>query len=116
MSDDSFDFFRSRRINFLDSSDEDQSLLPSNRTIERYLGPPICDTLPVVNYVYIDDYNAIEQVYIRNSKSHITNHTRKIQAHAHKSDELFHNVQELASEIKMRVKEDASPLHSTFST
>ena len=106
----SFDYFRTRRPNFLDSSDSDCSVYPTNESINRALGIDNHQTKKVVNYVYIDDYNAIEQVYIRNSKSHITAGKRHIQTHANQSEILFKEVQELAASIKMKVNESKTQL------
>ena len=105
-----FDYFRTRRPNFLDSTDSDESIYPSNQTINRALGLTGQQTMSVVNYVYIDDFNAIEQVNIRNSKSHITSGIRHIQTHAEKSEILFRNVRELADRIQMKVNENKTQL------
>ena len=99
-----FVFFGTRRNIILSSSSEDSiGVLPSNTTIERYLGIGQGRVMPVINYVYIDDYNAVERIWTRNAVSHISTQMRRIHAHAPKSESLFHRVKEVASSINMRV-------------
>ena len=88
----------------------DDSIYPTNESINRALGISSQPNRKVVNYVYIDDYNAIEQLYIRNSKSHITQGIRTIQTHAEQSETLFKKVQSLAHDINMKVNETKTQL------
>ena len=55
--------------------------------------------------VYIDDYNSIEKLRVTNAQSVISTRKRKLNVLAKKSEDLFTRIQELASEIKMKVNE-----------
>ena len=98
-------------MSLLESSDtEDEEMLPSNTTIERIMGEDLDIGLPVVNYVYIDDFNAVERVGTRFALSHITTQRRKIQAHAPKSEAYFNHVYRRAGEIGMKVNEEKTQI------
>ena len=53
--------------------------------------------------VYIDDYNAIEIINLKNAPTHITTRKTAINVRAKKSERLFGRLNNLASEIGMKV-------------
>ena len=55
------------------------------------------------NYVYIDDFNSVEIVDVKNAPMHITTKKTVINAKAVKSERLFSRVNTLASDIGMQV-------------
>ena len=102
--DESFDFFRIRRRNFLDSSTEEDEPR-NNSSIQRIAGVDSWNNKFITSCVYIDDYNAIEKINTRNAVSHISTSRRKLQVHAAKSEYVYKEAAELATEIKMRVNQ-----------
>ena len=58
---------------------------------------------PVKNFVYIDDFNSLERLRLTNAPSHITVQKREVKLHAEKTEKLFGEIKELASDIGMRV-------------
>ena len=58
---------------------------------------------PLSTYVYIDDFNSIETIRLRNMPSHITTNKCQLKIRAQKSERLFKQVNELAGEIGMQV-------------
>ena len=53
--------------------------------------------------VYIDDYNCVERVIVKDAPSHITTRRRVIKARANKSEQLFGLVNDHAQQLNMRV-------------
>ena len=102
----SFDFFRQRRINVHDSSS-------SESEIERQITiniPNSRSTKPISSVVYIDDYNAIEQVKVGGAISHITTQKQHLKVHARQSELLFERVNSLATDLNMRVNKNKTQL------
>ena len=92
--DDTVQFFRVRdRLSFDSSSSFDSIESIQNEENQS----------PMESYVYIDDYNSIEQLSVKYATSHITTNKRKVSVHAKKSERLFHKVNELADEVKMKI-------------
>ena len=61
-------------------------------------------------FVYIDDFNTIEKVRIREAESHTTTRKRVLNILAKKSEKQFANVEEMATDIQMRVNSKKTQL------
>ena len=57
----------------------------------------------IINYVYIDDFNAVETLNLKQAMSHITTNKCSMDVRAIKSERLFSRVHETATEIGMLV-------------
>ena len=101
-----FDFFRQRRSNFLDSSSSEEEI---QRQITINI-PNSRSTKPISSVVYIDDYNAIEQIKVGGAISHITTRKQHLKVHARQSELLFERVNDLATELNMRVNKNKTQL------
>ena len=53
------------------------------------------------SYVYIDDFNAIETINVKDAPMHITTHRTSIETKAIKSERLFSRINNLADDIGM---------------
>ena len=96
---DEFEFFRAKkRYSFDTSSGSSSSDSLSKLVIPNTLCPE-----PLKTMVYIDDFNSIEKVNLREVESHTTVNKRQINALAQKSETLFEKVRQLATSINMRV-------------
>ena len=60
--------------------------------------------------VYIDDFNSIESLRLKNMPSHITTNKCKLSVRALKSERLFGRVNELASEVGMQVNSNKTQM------
>ena len=77
--------------------------MPSGTAIAGLLGEVEWNRTRIKSYVYIDDFNAIEKLNVKNAISHITTNIRVIKPHAEQSEKLFSGVSQLATKINMRV-------------
>ena len=57
----------------------------------------------MTNLVYIDDFNSIEKLKISEAMSHITTRKKQVRVLAPKSEVIFKEITNLATEINMRV-------------
>ena len=82
------------RNEFIDSTilEEEPPIVPNCATDE-----PLC------SLVYIDDFNTVEKIAIREAQSHISTSKRALKALAPKSEIQFERVGKLAEEIQMKV-------------
>ena len=98
-SDEDFNFFRLKKRYEFDSSESEPEV--DHDLISREYQSR-CNK-EIKTYVYIDDFNSIEAVKLRNMPSHITTRKCKLFVRALKSEKLFMRVNRLAAEIGMRV-------------
>ena len=98
--DEDFQFLRQRRVLDFQSSDEDDS------SFEVYEVPENASSSPINSYVYIDDYNTIEKVPIKNAPTHITTKKQQVNVVAIKSGLQYSRVEEMAKRIGMVVNEN----------
>ena len=94
----SFEFFRARRFNPLDSSDEETEIARSRIRILDSLCRDSVDC-----YVYIDDFNSVERISLKNAISHFTTNRSSVEVLARKSEFLFAKVGDMARDINMKV-------------
>ena len=113
----SFDFFRVRqRFQF------DTSSSASDET-QHHLTRVSETNKPVQNYVYIDDFNAIESVDIRDAQAHITTRKCHLDVRVIKFERLFKRINDMATDIGMLVNSEKTQMlcinaaiHNTIST
>ena len=96
--DDSIEFFRVKNRYYFDSTESEPEIDEEMIRLEYSINPK-----PLSTYVYIDDFNSIETVRLKNMPSHITTRKCHLKVRALKSERLFRRVNELASEIGMQV-------------
>ena len=96
--DDSIEFFRIKRRYDFDSSESEPEVDEELLNIEYR-----ANFKPLSTYVYIDDFNSIESLRLKNMPSHITTNKCKLNVRALKSERLFGRVNELASDVGMKV-------------
>ena len=61
-------------------------------------------------YVYIDDFNAVESLNLKNAPAHYTTSKARIYVRASKSERLFKRINCLAEEIGMKVNCDKTQM------
>ena len=92
-----------RRYDF-DSSEDERSAIPSQYRLNSFFGRPNnWVEEPLSDYVYIDDYNAVEKVQLKFSPSVISERARKVFVHEEASEGRFKQIETRAHEIGMRV-------------
>ena len=103
MTDTTFRFFRPR-LNPLDSSsDEGENVGELREWVDV---DNAASKQAITSYVYIDDYNSVERIDIRNAIKHITTDRCNLKIRAPRSEVLFEQVGVLAETIGMRVNQD----------
>ena len=74
-------------------------------------GPPEGWTeRPLKKFVYVDDYNVVEQLRQRDAIHHITQYGHSTDIHATKTEEIFNLLQANASSIGMKVNPDKTQM------
>ena len=98
-------FFRFRRANSFDSTDDEQVERLEEDEIDFMMGrPERYESTVEKKFVYIDDYNCVEKVRQRDAIYDITGEGNRIsRAHATKSERVFNTLVENAEEIGMKV-------------
>ena len=103
--DDPMGFFRFRRQFEFDSTPEDEIEVLGRSGIDHVNGGPPqgWEDRPLKKFVYIDDYNSVEQVRQHDAVFHLTQSGRTVDIRAPHSQSLFHCIHRNAEEIGMRV-------------
>ena len=95
--DGTFDFFRvKKRYDFDSSSSEDE-----HDAGECLIASEV--SKPVSTFVYIDDFNAVEALNLRDAPAHYTTSKAQIHVTAKKYERLFNRINNLAEDIGMVV-------------
>ena len=105
--DESFDFFRQRKKNFLDTTvetDDTQHVQPTRDLRKR------TNFSELESFVYIDDYNSMEGIITKDSQSHITTRKRSLRVHAPGTERLFAEVGRMADGIGMVVNDNKTQM------
>ena len=103
--DDSFDFFRVKRRFDFDSTESEPEI--DERLVSLQNGQ---SSKKLESYVYIDDFNSIEEVKLLNAPSHITTQKCKLLVKAAKSERLFERINTHANNIGMRVNSNKTQM------
>ena len=100
--DESFDFFRVRQRFEFDTSSSDDPEQQLKRVSET--------NKPVQSYVYIDDFNTIVSVDIKDAQAHISTRKCHLDVRAIKSERLFGRINSMASDIGMLVNSEKTQM------
>ena len=96
--DDGIEFFRVKRRYDFDTTDSEPEIDDEILRLEYN-----ANRKPLSTYVYIEDFNSIETICLKNMPSHITTNKCKLNVRAMKSERLFKRVNEQALDIGMQV-------------
>ena len=103
--DGSFDFFRVKKRYAFDSTESGDD---NESELSHYLASETHK--PLVTYVYIDDFNSVESASLKNAPAHYSTSKAKISVRANKSERLFGRINNLATDIGMKVNCDKTQM------
>ena len=89
-------------FNVSGSEEEDSNSENGSETVDENYIPPEHNS-ETKSYVYIDDFNAVETVNVKDVPMHLTTQKTRIVSKAIKSERLFARINTLAGEIGMQV-------------